>query len=1821
MIQRALPIEGEDEDPAAGKWEFPGGCREEGESPWDAALREWQEEMRRKLVEYEGPTGSWDCGKYVGFIVTVDRESDIPISDGEFNVVNPDDLDGDRIEVAAWWNPADLPDCNVVRDELVEEIDKFLSALETVPAYLTHCILNDKTHEMRALQLQSDGTLAFTGPVLGLTFAKFNPNQPRDDNGRWVSSGRVAEAVGSIEKAAKLFQGVSRPEERAKLVKFLEEKGMDPAKAAAAEKAQTVHELRSPTADPPKSLAHTVVQPEGYSSGSPPPPTTADAMIPSAIASAHKSIADKQPLTALNTLDRNLRALRAHGVPEEHLVEMRQLRNQIVDRHNVADEYRRKILNGLIYIPPEKRALIYAEVEKGQFDAVQGYVYTPRTAEAAKMPAAAPPAPVAEPAKPLPAGVGGERDLRKLVFNPQALPGVAKRHDAPAHKWYATRVQLTEAAVTRGDYGRAQRYADDTIEQLAAAGAHPEALARMGEIRESIKSKAEVAAANGKIVNTPVPKPATVSPAANRSVDAGVKAGPVATAGALASHRDEIVKAGYTEGAVDQAIAVLSGNKIPPAPDSGHTVPTYRSVANATTLRAVESFMSKQDVAFSGSDKRGEQFTLPVAKSIANTTAKCREMFPFVRVVSVSARELRNEACAVASITDGGVSIQFTTRLAKGDPKYLAGLKRDAKAKFTVGGTVESVMAHEFGHAIKEQIADFPTITWLKENLPKRGDLSKYGQTNLDEAFAEGVAAIVTVPEKQWTPWMVKFRDQLKMAVPKGGKFRYGTWATNMTLMRDPAMVIWELGYDNPDVPNPYAGVEAAFFLAGQTERRSDDGEGVPSGDLDPNAPKSFAKFDPNQPRGDNGRWIASGKVEAAALSGSIEKAAELFGGVSNPEQRAKLVKFLQAKGMSEADAMAAEKADVQKRSGSAAAETVPQGPPPARIPEDPRWKQTQQVNAVRMTHRTDAGDAIRADGFRMDGGGNAMYGHGAYFSDSPVSEKYGKEVMDVTLKPHNQLVLESDGDVPDAYQRVAGVSYLASNARQKMVDAGIGSLRFKVDDDTYTVVLDPSLIQTSGGAGAKKFVAEGESWGEFGSGKVPRPGVGIIDSPLPPTDLPILEATKRARLSGALENAAKDGTVDVRQLTSWQTMLDKPESLAPVDVATMPPLDVVKVGGRTILMDGNHRASSLFAQGVEQAPAKIVDLDDPANAKLVNWAMLAKHGVTPKPAEAPATAPAAEPTGGQYRELKAIASFEPQGLPGIARRHDAPPDKWYKVRVQLAKDAMARGDKARALAYADDTIKQLKAHGAHDEALTAIRAVQAEAGGSPASPSPAPVPVAAPSPAEPETRAPSPPVAESPKPETRAPSPAPEAPATVPTEHLVREYQRAREMMKLKVRANEMDDEIRDEEDFGTRQALVAQQKTIRNAVDRARWDAATMASARNATNPQEFIAARAAVAERVADERAKRAKLVEDLLAAGVRPKKGDSRRNIDLYQMRDDAHDWGGGGYTLEKASEVYDGLTPELWARVATLDNRSTEYYDDSAAKPYYGEPVEVRPLGKKLGEVHPVVAALKVRRGGADEATKRFMADADVNIQMDPKILGKFITDGEFKSVFEGGKGGVTDGRKGSKRSDYLRVRKEGEQRLFGIPTEDDGQRPIYGYLEHPDRSKGQGGGMADQYGAVQLVFHESVKERTTYTPGDSLDDRRMGGFAAPVNDPANWSKVQTQGYFSFEEDAAKNPVTANAGPSTEDWRVEVTTNAGQDVEVLTPRYIEAQIHGGLRLQDVKEIRVPVGFKLTPAMSKRLKESGVQVTVIPPPMKHIFYSDPPEWDQALDDKDA
>lgn len=143
MLQRGYE---DKSDPARGLFEFPGGGLESGESPEEAAVREFQEETGITLPTGTGGGLFEDNDEYIGFIYIVPNEEDIDLHEDSYD--NPD---GDYKESLCWWDPeiiSSLPE-TVVRPEVLKNDWSLLksAAVETpcqTPGAQFHVDINDQ---------------------------------------------------------------------------------------------------------------------------------------------------------------------------------------------------------------------------------------------------------------------------------------------------------------------------------------------------------------------------------------------------------------------------------------------------------------------------------------------------------------------------------------------------------------------------------------------------------------------------------------------------------------------------------------------------------------------------------------------------------------------------------------------------------------------------------------------------------------------------------------------------------------------------------------------------------------------------------------------------------------------------------------------------------------------------------------------------------------------------------------------------------------------------------------------------------------------------------------------------------------------------------------------------------------------------------------------------------------------------------------------------------------------------------------------------------------------------------------------------------------------------------------------------------------------------------------------------------------------------------------------------------------------------------------------------------------------------------------------
>lgn len=170
LLQRAL----DDDDPASGRWEYPGGALEGDETPYEGAVREWAEEVGHPVPDGE-VTGSWigTNGVWQGFVLLTPTEADVDPNTGVDDriTINPDqDPDDDHAEVAAWWEPSDLPGMAALRDEC-----------QDTPWELLAVPYDDENKgDLDGLETKVDWTESL---------------HPRDSHGRFATVGAIVDAV------------------------------------------------------------------------------------------------------------------------------------------------------------------------------------------------------------------------------------------------------------------------------------------------------------------------------------------------------------------------------------------------------------------------------------------------------------------------------------------------------------------------------------------------------------------------------------------------------------------------------------------------------------------------------------------------------------------------------------------------------------------------------------------------------------------------------------------------------------------------------------------------------------------------------------------------------------------------------------------------------------------------------------------------------------------------------------------------------------------------------------------------------------------------------------------------------------------------------------------------------------------------------------------------------------------------------------------------------------------------------------------------------------------------------------------------------------------------------------------------------------------------------------------------------------------------------------------------------------------------------------------------------------------------------------------
>jgi len=210
---------------------------------------------------------------------------------------------------------------------------------------------------------------------------------------------------------------------------------------------------------------------------------------------------------------------------------------------------------------------------------------------------------------------------------------------------------------------------------------------------------------------------------------------------------------------------------------------------------------------------------------------------------------------------------------------------------------------------------------------------------------------------------------------------------------------------------------------------------------------------------------------------------------------------------------------------------------------------------------------------------------------------------------------------------------------------------------------------------------------------------------------------------------------------------------------------------------------------------------------------------------------------------------------------------------------------------------------------------------------------------------------------------------------------------------------------------------------------------------------------------------------------------------------------------------------------------------------------------------------------ADKVVADAVENAHVFVRVPGDILEWIAMDGYIKNQFESS---TSQGLLDAGTRDRL------EDRLFGIPTgeSDPSKRPIYGYLGADDGSSDEGDSV-QTYGAVAVRLKDDVKERTTFTVGDSLDAnyeyRGSSKETYPLGGVAAMANVAPQPVLHPSSLAYDFGLKSNFENKTTVDEFERAKGIGGLAKHGIDHYVEAQIHGGVRMSDVESVYWPFAY--------------------------------------------
>ena len=151
------------------------------------------------------------------------------------------------------------------------------------------------------------------------------------------------------------------------------------------------------------------------------------------------------------------------------------------------------------------------------------------------------------------------------------------------------------------------------------------------------------------------------------------------------------------------------------------------------------------------------------------------------------------------------------------------------------------------------------------------------------------------------------------------------------------------------------------------------------------------------------------------------------------------------------------------------------------------------------------------------------------------------------------------------------------------------------------------------------------------------------------------------------------------------------------------------------------------------------------------------------------------------------------------------------------------------------------------------------------------------------------------------------------------------------------------------------------------------------------------------------------------------------------------------------------------------------------------------------------------------------------------------------------------------KDDYDVARKRVEAKSLGYDDKNTSpeDRPTYGYFGSNDLKGASHAGVSKAYGSIAVKLKKEVKSRTTFTGDDSLSGKPP---AYMQRQPSTLDNPSVASVLELRESAYKSEEMKKKLQNIADSK-----NLGDAAKALDSNYIEAQVHGKVRPEDIGEL--------------------------------------------------